>query len=293
MKIVDDSGNELPVGRRDLRQPAGARALGDQELLQGGQRPARVRQQGEGLVPDRRRGDHRRGRLHAHHRPQQGRHQVGRRMDQLDRAREPRHGPSGGRQRGGHRRRPSQVGRAAAADRGAEARRRGFGGRHPVDLRGQGRQVVDAGRRAVRRGDSARAPPARSSRRSCASSSRTTACRPPEPRGRACRPGPRRAPGCGGPTRADVRHARATPYAFPPVFAPPQPDSRIRSIRHDFARMPFRRRHPWQHVPFQPYHAGHRPHERRIILGSFRSATAALRRRRPLRQQRCRRARRP
>ena len=73
MKIVDDDGNELPwdgkaYGDLLVRGPW---IVG--EILQGrGRRPA-----GGRLVPHRRRGHHRRRRLHADHRPQQGRHQVG------------------------------------------------------------------------------------------------------------------------------------------------------------------------------------------------------------------------
>ena len=57
------------------------------------------------LVPDRRRRDDRCRRVHADHRPQQGRHQVRRRVDRLDRPREHRDGPPGGGHGRVHRRR--------------------------------------------------------------------------------------------------------------------------------------------------------------------------------------------
>jgi acyl-CoA synthetase (AMP-forming)/AMP-acid ligase II len=51
--------------------------------------------------------------LHADHRPQQGRDQVRRRVDQLHRRRERGHGPPGGGHGGLHRHAPPEVGRAA------------------------------------------------------------------------------------------------------------------------------------------------------------------------------------
>ena len=56
-------------------------------------------------------------------------------------------------------------------------------------LRRQDRQVVDAGRRAVHRRRSRTAPPARSSRPRCASTSRTTSCRRPRGFPRTSQPG--------------------------------------------------------------------------------------------------------
>ena len=69
------------------------------------------------LVSDRRRRRDRRRRLHADHRPLEGRHQVGRRMDRLDRPREHRHGAPVGGDGGVHRRAAREVGRAAAPHR--------------------------------------------------------------------------------------------------------------------------------------------------------------------------------
>ena len=74
------------------------------------------------LVSHRRRGHHRRRRLHADHRPQQGRDQVRRRMDQLDRHRKHRRGASGRGDGGLHRHEAPQVGRAADRCGGQEAR---------------------------------------------------------------------------------------------------------------------------------------------------------------------------
>ena len=90
MKIVDEEGNELPhdgkaSGELMVRGPwIVSRYFKDE-----GGDPLRRR-----LVPDRRRGHDRRRRLHADHRPQQGRDQVRRRVDRLDRPREHRDGAS-------------------------------------------------------------------------------------------------------------------------------------------------------------------------------------------------------
>ena len=96
MKIIDDAGKELPrdgktFGRLMVRGPAVAK-----RLLQGRRRrdPRRGR-----LLRHRRRRHHRSVRLHADHRPRQGRDQVRRRVDLLDRHREPRRRPSRGRAR--------------------------------------------------------------------------------------------------------------------------------------------------------------------------------------------------
>ena len=78
MKITDDNGKDLPwdgktFGRLKVRGPGGG-----EELLQGRRR--RGVREGR-LVRHRRRRDHGPIRLHADHRPRQGRDQVGRRMD--------------------------------------------------------------------------------------------------------------------------------------------------------------------------------------------------------------------
>ena len=112
-------GQGAAVGRPPLRRPAGARARGSsRSYYKGEATPLTVTR--PGWFPDRRRGDDRSGRLHADHRPQQGRDQVGRRMDQFDRDREHRHVPPGGGDGSLHRGAASEVGRAAAAGRGAK-----------------------------------------------------------------------------------------------------------------------------------------------------------------------------
>ena len=88
------------AGRQGQRRAAGQGTLGDRALLQERRRRPAARR----LVSDRRRRHDRRRRLHADHRPQQGRDQVGRRMDRLDRPREHRDGASVGGDGGVHRR---------------------------------------------------------------------------------------------------------------------------------------------------------------------------------------------
>ncbi|MCK7492520.1 MAG: hypothetical protein MZW92_13730 [Comamonadaceae bacterium] len=86
MKIVDDDGQRAAVGRQAVRRAAWCAAAGSCSgyFKARGRRP-----RGAGrLVPDRRRRDDRPERLHADHRPRQGRDQVRRRVDQLDRPRE-------------------------------------------------------------------------------------------------------------------------------------------------------------------------------------------------------------
>ena len=117
MKITDDARPRAAVGRQDLRPPQGARARGRARLFQGRQRS--ILDAGR-LLRHRRRRDHRPARLHADHRPLQGRDQVGRRMDFLDRPGEPRGRPSQGRRGRGDRRPASEMGRAAAAGRRAQ-----------------------------------------------------------------------------------------------------------------------------------------------------------------------------
>ncbi len=140
-------GTARRFGRLKVRGAAVA-----QVVLQGrGRRDPRR----ERLLRYRRRRDHRSVRQPADHRPLQGRDQVRRRVDFLDRSGEPRGRPSEGDGGRGDRHPPSEMGRAAAADHHPEE------GREP-DARGnarlhgrQDRQVVDAGRRGVRERDSA------------------------------------------------------------------------------------------------------------------------------------------
>ena len=117
---------------------------------EGGDRLGRRR-----LVPHRRCRHPRYARLHAHHRPHQGRHQVGRRVDQLDRPRERGDGPPGREAGGRHRRLSSQVGGAAAHGRRAARRPQPGQGCHQRLSRRQGGQVVAARRRGAGRGAAA------------------------------------------------------------------------------------------------------------------------------------------
>jgi acyl-CoA synthetase (AMP-forming)/AMP-acid ligase II len=123
MKIVDGQGKELP---RD------GKAFGDllvrgycvlREYFKGeGGSPLRVDEENRGWFPT---GDDRSRRIHADHRPLEGRDQVGRRVDQLDRSGEHRRGASGDRRGRSHRRAPPEVGGAAGGDRGEETGGRG------------------------------------------------------------------------------------------------------------------------------------------------------------------------
>ena len=116
MKIVDDAGNDLPQdgsvsGNMVVRGPWIVKGY-----MKGDGRSQFVE---DDWFHDRRRLQDRGRRLGGDHRPLQGRDQVGRRVDQLDRSRERRHGLPRRRRGRGDRRGASQVGRAAAADRGA------------------------------------------------------------------------------------------------------------------------------------------------------------------------------
>ena len=103
-------GPHAAARRGGLRPPDGARPVDHQRLFQGRRRrDTRCRR----LFRHRRRGDDRRRRLHADHRPLEGRHQVGRRVDFLDRPRERGHRPPGRGGGGGHRRRARRSGRSA------------------------------------------------------------------------------------------------------------------------------------------------------------------------------------
>ncbi len=122
MKVTDDDDRELPwngktFGRLKVRGPAVARAY------YGGAGADQFDEDGWFDTGDVAHIDPQR--LHADHRPRQGRDQVRRRMDIVDRSRKPRGRPSRCRRGGGDRRAAPAVGRAAAADRRAQARPRG------------------------------------------------------------------------------------------------------------------------------------------------------------------------
>ena len=96
MKIVDDAGKELPwdgkaFGDLLVRGPW----ISSQYFAGEGGDPLR-RDEQAGLVPDRRCGHARPRRVHADHRSLEGRDQVRRRVDQLHRPGERRHGSPGG-----------------------------------------------------------------------------------------------------------------------------------------------------------------------------------------------------
>lgn len=120
LAILDDDGQPLPHDGESFGELV-ARAVGTAPVLRARGRRRLHRRR---LVPHRRRRDHRRGRLHADHRPRQGRNQVRRGVDQFDRAGEHSRRASGRRRSGGGRRAASEVGRAAADGGGAEAGRR-------------------------------------------------------------------------------------------------------------------------------------------------------------------------
>ena len=128
MKITDDRGRDQPwdgktFGRLKVRGPAVARRYykaEDEEILD----EDGFFDTGDVATIDR-------ARLHADHRPLQGRHQVRRRMDILDRSGKPRGRPSEGRRGCGHRHPSSEMGRTAAADRGSQEGKQGRQGRNP------------------------------------------------------------------------------------------------------------------------------------------------------------------
>ena len=129
------------------------------------------------LLRHRRRRDHRPQRLHADHRSRQGRHQVGRRVDFVDRHRKSRGRPPRRPGSGGDRRHPSQMGRAPAADRRAEGRQ--DAATEDVLAFLQSRRSPNGGCPTTCR-SSRRSPiprPARSTSSSFAKRSRTTSCR--------------------------------------------------------------------------------------------------------------------
>ncbi len=103
------------------------------------------------LVFHRRRRHDRRRWLHADYGSFEGRHQVRRRVDIVDRAGEPGHGPSRNRRGGRDWHSASEMGRAPAGDRRAAQGIKAHVTRSAGLLRRQDSEMVDAGRRAVRR----------------------------------------------------------------------------------------------------------------------------------------------
>ena len=126
VKIVDEAGDALAGGWENRRAFDGPRPLDHVRLFRGrrGQRSGLRRPR---LVLDRRHRHHRCAWVHGDHRPRQGHDQIRRRVDQLDRAREPGSRSPRGRRGRGHRRSPPEMGRAAASDCGQTGRRDGHG----------------------------------------------------------------------------------------------------------------------------------------------------------------------
>src|ERR687898_858937 len=108
----------VAVGRRCRRRDRGPRSVGHRQLLP----RSCAREVRRRLAAYRRRRQRRAQRVHPHHRPRQGRHQVGRRVDLDRRAREPPHGAPRCRGGRGHRRARPEVGRAPAGVRRLQGR---------------------------------------------------------------------------------------------------------------------------------------------------------------------------
>jgi acyl-CoA synthetase (AMP-forming)/AMP-acid ligase II len=133
LRTVDDDGNLLP---RDGKTSGRLQTRGPWIIRQYFQDERRRDRRG-GLVRHRRRRRPPPRRSAPDHRPLQGRDQVGRRMDQLDRPRKCRRRlPRSRRGRGG-RGQASQMGRAADPAGGEEGRRRGESPADPRSSRGQ------------------------------------------------------------------------------------------------------------------------------------------------------------
>jgi fatty-acyl-CoA synthase len=122
MKIVGDDGKELPWdGKQSGELMVRGPWVVDKYFKSEGGDPLVKDAEGHGWFPTGDVADDRPERLHADHRPLEGRHQVGRRMDRLDRPREHRDGASVRADGGVHRRDAREVGRAAAPRRRQEA----------------------------------------------------------------------------------------------------------------------------------------------------------------------------
>ena len=114
---VGPAGELLPRDGESVGRARGARPLGRPAPTTGRRRRAPPRSSDDGWLRTGDVGTLVRGRLPDPHRPRQGRHQVGRRVDLVGRAREPPHGPPRGRRGGRRRCARRHVGRAAAGDR--------------------------------------------------------------------------------------------------------------------------------------------------------------------------------
>ena len=143
MKITDDKGRARDrdgksVGRLKVKGPAVARGYFKGEGGEAFDRDGWF-DTGDVASLDARR-------LHADHRPLQGCHQVGRRMDFHHRDRKPGRGSSRCRRSRRHRGAAPQMGRATAADRGGQAGSQAHGRHAAGPFARQGRQMVAARR---------------------------------------------------------------------------------------------------------------------------------------------------
>ena len=175
LRVVDDDGNVLPRDGESSGRLQCRGAVGRQALFQKGG----GRDDDEQLVRYRRRCRHPSRQHDPDHRPRQGRDQVGRRVDQLDRARECGGRLPGRRRSRGDRHSASQMGRAAVAADRPRRRQRRQRRRNPRPSAEAGRHLVDARRDRVRRRASAHRRPASCRKHGFASSSRTIASRMP------------------------------------------------------------------------------------------------------------------
>jgi fatty-acyl-CoA synthase len=133
-------GQGAALGREDLRSVEGCGPRSVESLLPRRQQNPRRRR----LLRHRRRRHRRRARLYAYHRPFQGRDQVRLRVDLFHRSGKPCGRPPCRCRSRRHRRAPSQMGRASAIDRTAQAGK-GRYARGNFEIHGrQDRKMVDA-----------------------------------------------------------------------------------------------------------------------------------------------------
>ena len=154
MKIVDAEGRRLPhdgvsAGELLVRGPWIVSGYFNDDEASAAALDAR------GVVSHRRHVRDRSRRLSTYHRPGEGRDQVGRRVDLVDRRRERRHGPSRRRRGGGDRPAASEMERTPALDRRAEGGEEPEQGGPPGVSRRTHGEVDAAGRRGLHRGAAA------------------------------------------------------------------------------------------------------------------------------------------
>ena len=125
LRIVDDDGRAAAVGRRGGRRDRGAGPVDHRLVLRRSRRPRSSTTAGCAPATSARVDAQR---VHPDHRPRQGRHQVGRRVDLVGRAREPAHGAPRRRRGGASSACPTRSGasgrwRASCATTGRPCRR--------------------------------------------------------------------------------------------------------------------------------------------------------------------------